>query len=247
MPRLNVRRSASPKMIRTRRRGNFQDSLHKLRAIFLLMRQCFDQLGKDLIEGHLLPVAKARFVKAYHSGEVKTYFPLYETMLSQPKGTFYLFRSANRAVYDELLSFIEAMDKNLCISNTSHRVAMVRHIANMVNEKKHNKVLEYRADPDEKIFVEGEGRSFLFAKGFKNDSPNVRVRLPAGAVPRLVAAYRFAYNGLDVSDVCLFAVHGTQMIMDIFYDRFFEGTEKVFKPEPPPTITLRSLAPPGLV
>ena len=210
-------------------------------------RQCFDQLGKDLIESHLLPVAKAKFVRDYNSGKMRTYFPLYETMLSQPNGIFRLFKSANRAVYDELHSFITAMDKNYCISNTSHRVAIVRVVADMVNEKKHNKVLEYRVAPGEKTFIEGEGGSFLFAKGFKNDNPHVRVMLPAGAVPRPVAAYRFAYNGLDVSDVCLSAVHGTQMIMDIFYDRFFEGTEKVFKPEPPPTITVSSIRPPGLI
>jgi hypothetical protein len=210
-------------------------------------RQCFDQLGRDLIEGHLLPVAKPKFIRDYESGEMSTYFPLYESMLLQPKKVFHQFKSANRAIYDELHSLIMAMDKNLSISNTRHRVAMVRVIAAMVNEKKHDTVLEYRADPDEKSFVEGEGGSFLFAKGFKNDHPNVRIMLPVAAIPRPVAAYRFACNGLDVSDVCLFAVHGTQMIMDIFYDRFFEATEKVFKPEPPPTITVSSTPPPGLV
>jgi hypothetical protein len=90
------------------------------------------------------------------------------------------------------------MDKNLSISNTSHRVAMVRLIADMVNEKKHDKVLEYRSDAGEKIFIEGERGSYLFSKGFTNDHPNLKVMLPADAIPREVAAYRFACNGLEV-------------------------------------------------
>jgi hypothetical protein len=195
----------------------------------------------------LLPIAKLKFAKDYENGKVRTYFPLYQAMLVEPNRTFHQFKSTNRAIYDELHSLIMAMDKNLSISNTSHRVAMVRVIADMVNEKKHDKVLDYRSDADEKVFIEGERGSYLFSKGFTNDHPNLKVMLPAGAIPREVAAYRFACNGLEVSHVCLFAVHGTQMLMDIFYSRFFEATEPVFKPEPPPTITLSTTPPPGLV
>lgn len=201
-------------------------------------RECFDHLGQDLIEGHLLSFAKRSFRDSYVNGKSRHYFPFYSTQLSNQKWAFAQFKTVNRAIFDELLAFTTAVENNQFLINTSHEAKKFRVIQEMVNEKKHSRVLAYEAAEGEKIFVEGANGSFLFDKGFRNNNPNMQMVLPDGFKPRKVAAYRFACNGLDVSHLCLFASHATAMIMDVFYNRFFQATEPVFKPEPPPVITV---------
>lgn len=88
------------------------------------------------------------------------------------------------------------------------------------------------------VFVEGATGSFLFPENLRNGDPRFSVRLPENPVGRRAVAYRFAYNGLDVADTRLYAVHATQQVMDAFYDKFFASTpERAYKPEPPPVVT----------
>jgi hypothetical protein len=155
------------------------------------------------------------------------------SMLEQPKRIFHQFKKANRDIYDRLEWFVKGIELNGLLPNTFFQMQRFRLVADMVNEKKHSRVIEYNVEPNEKIFVGSEGDSFLFDKDFRNDHPNIRVRLPVNSSARRVAAYRFAANGIDVYDLCLFAVHATQIVMDVFYDAYFEPGEKVFKPDVP--------------
>jgi hypothetical protein len=220
-------------------------------------RECFDHLGKDLIEAHLLPVADAKLAADYKSGKMTssksgdliTYFPYYTSMLEQPHRLFHRFKKANRAIYDKLGWFVGGIDRNGTLPGTSFRMRQFRTVADMVIEKKHGRVMygrtmEYNVEPGEKLFMQDGDSSFVFDKGFRNDNPNFKIVLPPDAPSRLVPAYRFTGSGIDVYDLCLFAVHGTQLVMDTFYDAFFEPTaERAFKPDIP-TITVSDKPPP---
>ena len=206
-------------------------------------RECFDHLGRDLIECHLVPVAKPSFRIAYIGGKIRQYFPFYPGQLSNPQAAFHQFKTANRSIYDELRFLVDAMDNNLSLLNTSHAVRKFRIIQEMVNEKKHSRVLAYDSVANERMFVQGSSGSCLFDKDFRNDHPNIQILLPRGFSSKRVAAYRFSCNGMDVSDLCLFASHATAMLMDLFYDKFFSATAPVFQPEPPPTITVSDSPP----
>ena len=199
-------------------------------------RECFDRLGKDLIEHHLLPALPVDTVARYK--KKKSYFPLYPDQLLKPDSVYSEFKVFHPGVYSELSLFVEAMEQDQTLGETKFRVKNFGVIANMVNEKKHDDVLEWREDKDEKVAMQANIGAFVFDKSSPNDNPFVRVVIPADAVTRKVPAYRFASNGLDVPELCLFAAFATPMLMDIFYDRWFSPTDrKVFQPEPPPIVT----------
>lgn len=201
-------------------------------------RECFDHLGKDLIEGRLLPYSSQKFQRDYAAGRGKHYFPYYPTQLTNPKGSaFAEFKKINRPIFDELLAFVYAIEQKQCIYNTSHQVGQFRIIQEMVNDKKHSHVLEHKVGDKDKVFVYSKSGSYLFDADFRNDDPNMQIVLPEDRVTRRVGSYRFAHNGISVEHLCLFACHGTAMVMDIFYDKYFQATEKVHKLEPPPVVT----------
>ncbi len=205
--------------------------------------ECFDHLACDLIEHYLLSGNRASLRNQYEKRGA--YFPFYLGQLIPGRpGLFPHFRDVYRPIYDALRDFVRAMDQNLTLPGTSLQVRKLRIIRQMVNEKKHSRVLEYQAVQGERLFVEGENGSFLFLdKNFRNDHPAVRIALPEGQARR-VPAYRFACNGSDVAETCGTAVHGTQMMIDRFYDLFFAPTpERAYKPEPPPIVMRMPMSP----
>jgi hypothetical protein len=204
--------------------------------------ECFDHLGQDLLEFHLLPNAPESLRKRYEAGKVTSYFPFYLPQLLNKEAVFSQFKAINPWIYDQLREFVRAMDSDLLLMNY-HRTRLFRTIKQMVNEKKHSRVLRYEAIPNEKVFVAGSESTFIFDKGFRNDNPMLRIVLPEAAVQKRAPAFRFVSNSMDVSDLCHFAVLATPHVMDTFYDRFFLGGIKVHKPDPAPTITTKLCTP----
>lgn len=100
-------------------------------------RECFDHLGLDLIEKHLLPTTGAAFVADYHSGRSAHYFPFFATQLSSPKNAFQKFKQVNPAVFTEVETLIVAMDAKAKLPMTDFDAADFRTLREMVNDKKH--------------------------------------------------------------------------------------------------------------
>jgi hypothetical protein len=65
------------------------------------------------------------------------------------------------------------------------------------------------------------------------------VLLPTENKPKLAPDYIFPFNNQDIMSFTSSAIHTTRIVMDIFYDAFFELGEKVNKPEVP-TITFHT-------
>lgn len=206
-------------------------------------RECFDHLGRDLIEGHLLPHAKASFVRMYNDGKVKCYFPFYLSQLTQEKERFAFFglKAVNPTLYGELLRFVQAIDAGQFLANTSFNVRLFRVVQELVNEKKHSRLTEYHAAPNEKLFYEGPSSGVLLDRQALEQQGALQVDVQFSGIepkaPRAVPAFKFTATGHEVSELCLFAVRATGIVMDIFYDKFFAPSESVQVQDAVPTVT----------
>jgi len=193
-------------------------------------RECFDYLAHDLIDGYLLPVASAKFTQSYKNGKEKTYFPFYEGQLTQARWPWHQFKTVDKAVFDHLASFIYAMDQHQVVGCTLFSARDFRVIQEMVNEKKHSKVLQYNAVADAAVFHKGPMGSIVLDKATAS-IPGLKVGEEfGGGKPKSVPEFRFAMNGRSVLDLCLFAVAATRTVMDWWYETHFQPTGQRINP-----------------
>ena len=213
-------------------------------GILATTRECFDHLAKDLIEEILLPHTTDSIRNEYNKGQKgkykSTYFPFRLGQIkSQSSNIFSLSSKHHPGLHVHLKQFIEAIDNDLCIANTVLRVRTLRDLVDIVNSKKHSTIIEYKRRENEKLFLRGQSGSYMFDKDFRNDDPSFRVLLPTDAKPKLAPDYIFPFNNQDIMDFTKSSIHVTKMVMDIFYDAFFEEGERVNKPDIP-TVTFHT-------
>ncbi len=183
-------------------------------------RECFDHLAIDLIEEHLLPTADAAFVAEYHSGRSSHYFPFFGTQLNNPKNAFQRFEQVNPAVFPEVKTLISAMDAKAKLPMTNFDAADFRILREMVNDKKHSRVMEYQVVADQSVYARGPMGMVIMDKS-QFSVPGMRIGGAFGGhSPKSVPAYRFA-NGKDIPHFCLFATRATAIVMNNFYVKFF--------------------------
>jgi hypothetical protein len=206
--------------------------------ILATTRECFDHLAKDLIEEVLLPHTTDTTRNEYSKGQKgkykSNYFPFRLGQIkNQATNIFSLSSKFRPDLHAHLAQFIEAIDNDFCISNTSLRVRVLRDLVDIVNSKKHSTIIEYKRRDDQKLFIQGGSGAYMFDKDFRNDDPSFRILLPTDAKPKLAPDYIFPFNDQDIMNFASSCIHTSKMVMDIFYDAFFEPGEKVDKFEIP--------------
>ncbi len=191
-------------------------------------RECFDHLGMDIIEGHVLPGADEKLRRAFRLGRLKTYFPFFRSQLEQPKFPFHRLKQIRRSLYDELELLIEATEQNFAIEGLSgDGLKTLLVVRKMVNEKKHSHVLRYEGQSQQKYFFERarDGLVCVLTSDVRGTLGH-RIEGLDEATLKSVPGYRFS-NGQDVWHLCGFCVGATTWIMNRFYDRHFQSSPRI--------------------
>ena len=195
----------------------------KAEGILSNARECFDYLAHDLIEGYLVPVASPQFVANYRSGKGKFYFPFYAGQLKQNQWPWCQFKTVDKGVFDHLRGFIDAMDQRQLLANTSLAAQDFRVVQELVNEKKHSKVSQFDAIIDAAVFYQGPVGSILLNKATASIAGLEVGAEFGGGNPKSVPEFRFAANGRQVDRLCRFAVTATKIVMDWWYETYFQS------------------------
>lgn len=183
-------------------------------------RECFDHLGLDLIEAHLLPSVDAAFIADYRAVKGTHYFPFFSTQLSNRKNAFQRFKQVSPAIFSELETLITAMDAKAKLPMTMFDAADFRVLREMVNDKKHSRVIEYQVVADQSVYARGLAGMVIMDKS-QFSVPGLKIgEAFGGRSPKSVPAYKFA-NGKDIPNFCLFATRATAIVMNNFYSKFF--------------------------
>jgi len=194
--------------------------IHAAAEVVATARETFDYLGQDIVEHYLLPNTKnAKLKKDHAAGKLKAYFPFHEPQVKALHGNFHELKSIRPSLYSDLLKFVEGIAAKRLIPNTLFNYSRFMELKNMVNEKKHDRLLAVVSEGNQEILVEGNDLSILIPKR-KQQGWNTLVVQP-GMEMKEVTEYRFAYNNEEVSDFCLFAAKATEIVVGEIYANHF--------------------------
>ena len=193
--------------------------IHAAADVVATARETFDYLGKDIVEYYMLPNTKnSKLKKDYAAGKLKVYFPFHEPQVKSPNGIFHELKSIRPNLYLDLLKFVEGIAEKRQVPNTVFNYGWFMNLKDMVNEKKHDRLLAIASEDNQEILVEGDGLQMIFKKKYLG---GYTIVVEAGMDTKEVTEYRFTYNNVEVAEFCEFAVKVTETVISEFYANHF--------------------------
>ena len=194
--------------------------VHASAEILSTVRECFDYLAQDIFECHILPFTTNQKLKNnYADGKLKVYFPYYESQVNKPGTVFSELNTINALLYKVLLDFTHSIANNAPIPNTLFTYKILLDVKEMVNEKKHDKLIGIVSGTDRELLVESNSKKMLLP--LSNQSGWYYFLAEPGAVVQKASEYRFSFNNQEVGKFCLFATKSTELVIKDLYQAHF--------------------------
>lgn len=195
--------------------------VHTCADIISTARECFDYLGLDVLEGFIVPsTMNSKIKNAHANGTLRAYFPFFHSQLTKTDSIFIELKSHAPALYQDLLDFTSRIAAGAPIPDTLFSHQMLADVRDMVNEKKHDKLLAVVSEADAEFLVVNPTLSMILPiKGQKGWSS---FAVQPGTQVERVTEYRFAFNDQEVGKFCLFATNATERIIFDLYAGHFE-------------------------
>lgn len=195
--------------------------VHTCADILSTARECFDYLAQDIIECYIIPsTSNPKIKKDHSSGKLRCYFPYYESQINKPESPFFELATASAPFYQSLLDFTRSIARNVTIPNTRYTYKMLLDVKDMVNEKKHDKLIAVVSNADGEYLIENE--SIRMVLPLQSQSGWSYFAVEPGTSVQRVAEYRFAYNNQEVGKFCQFATKATEHVIGELYDFYFD-------------------------
>lgn len=193
--------------------------VHAAADVLSNSRECFDYLGQDILETHILPLTQNTDLLTKHKqGKIKAYFPFYESQLKK-KAIYAELRATAPALHTRLLSFASDINRNNKIPNTLFKCGLFEELRDIVNHKKHDRLIAVVSEKESEFLIEQPGMKMLIPRdgqqGWKSFS------VSPGTEVSKVSEYRFEFNKREVADFCMFAYRATELVTKGFYEEFF--------------------------
>jgi len=194
--------------------------VHSCADIISSVRECFDYLGQDIIAEYVIPkTTNTKTLTAYANGTLRAYFPYFQGQLTKADSIFHELKSHTPTLYQDLLDFTNRISAKATIPVTLFNYQMLADIRDMVNEKKHDKLLAVVSEADGEYLIENSAVSMIIPIKAQKGWSSFAVE-PGTRVER-VAEYRFAHNDQEVGEFCLFATNATERVIGSFYADHF--------------------------
>jgi hypothetical protein len=194
--------------------------VHTAADIISTVRECFDYLGQDIIECYILPNTQTLRVRADHAaGKLKVYFPYYEPQVTRTDSVFNELSAIAPVLFRDLVYFTKSVASGSSIPNTLFTYQMLLDVKDMVNEKKHDKLIGIVPEGDQEFLIENEGLKAIIP--IKGQSGWSSFSVVPGTTVSKVTEYRFEHNGHEVGKFCLFSINAARIVISNFYDRHF--------------------------
>lgn len=175
--------------------------------------ECFDYCAKDIYERYLSDKLNPKEKKG-----LKVYFPFYEN-----QNFLTLLQKYKKPVYNFLLETIKKADKNEAIPNSLSRYSIAREVRSLVNNKKHDKVIEVNIQGSPDLLVESEHEIKMWMSIEEQQIPpgqGIEILPGANKKAKIVPSYRLKENNQEVSGFCGSAIGNAEYILDAVYRKF---------------------------
>jgi hypothetical protein len=194
--------------------------VHSAADIISAVRECFDYLGQDIIECYIVPNTQIPKVRTdYATGKLKAYFPYYEPQVMRTSSVFFELKKIAPALFQALLDFTRSIDSGSQIPDTLFTYQMLVEVKDMVNEKKHDKLIGVVSEGGQEFLIESKDVTVLIP--IKGQSGWSSFSVMPGSRVSNVTEYRFEHNNQEVSKFCLFSMNATRRVISEFYDSYF--------------------------
>ncbi|MEK6581488.1 MAG: hypothetical protein AABZ25_03795 [Nitrospirota bacterium] len=194
--------------------------VHTAADIIVTVRECFDYLGQDIIDCYIVPNTQDPRVRKDHAaGKLKAYFPYYESQVTRADSVFNELSTIAPPLFSDLVAFANAIASGASIPNTLFTYQMLLDVKDMVNEKKHDKLIGVVSDREQEFLIENE--NFKAIIPIKGQSGWSSFSVVPGTQVSKVTEYRFEYNDQEVGKFCLFSTNATRaVILDLYAKHF---------------------------
>ena len=194
--------------------------VHTASEIIATVRECFDYLGQDIIEFYVIPYTQnSRIQSDYNTGKLRAYFPLHQSQVNGSGKLFNEVQHGSPQLYNDLVNFTDSIANNASIPNTLFEYSVFLEVKDMVNEKKHDKLIAVVSNEKQEHLIENETAKIIIPiqeqVGWNTFS------VSPGTLVKQATEYRFDYNKKEVGRFCLFAVKATELVINKFYADHF--------------------------
>ncbi len=194
--------------------------VHTAADIIATARECFDYFGQDIINCYIVPNTRNPRVRRNHAtGKLKAYFPYYESQVIRADSFFSELSTIEPALFSDLVSFAKSIDSGSSIPNTLFTYQMLLDVKDMVNEKKHDKLIGIVPEEEQEFLIENENLKAIIP--IKGQSGWSSFSVVPGTKVSKVTEYRFEHNDQEVGKFCLFATNATRFVITDFYAKHF--------------------------
>jgi hypothetical protein len=112
--------------------------------------------------GYILPNTKnQKILQAHTNGSLKTYFPYYSMTNHQADSVFCELTTIAPELHKDLLDFASFVANSAPIPNTLFNYKLLADVRDMVNEKRHDKLIAVVSAADAEYLIERPGLSIL--------------------------------------------------------------------------------------
>lgn len=187
-------------------------------------RECFDYCFYDIFEKFVLPFTNInKLIIKNKVGQIKLYFPIFEKQFVTNNGSYLKIildelNKYNPNLYKYLYDLTKKIENNYDVINTGYKYGTILELINMVNQKKHNKLLAIKNESNQNLFIENHGFKVVFP--LKNSSIKT-FEVPKNSIVELIDEFIFEYNNINILDFCMHVVLTSKIILNEIYKNYF--------------------------
>ncbi len=180
-------------------------------------REVFDYCANDIVDVHISP-NDADIASKLASGKLRCYYPFYKTQLTKKGSVFSKLKDLNRPLHNHLFSIAASIEANKQRPDTLMNYGSLQNMSEMVNQKKHNKLLAVKPSGSETVYSQSPSVKFMIPKGQQVGVSYIQ--LPPDAKHTVGDTYVFEFNKEDVMKFSMTCKNLTRLIMDDIYNKF---------------------------
>jgi hypothetical protein len=193
--------------------------VHTASDIMSTSRECYDYCAQDILDIIIIPnTSNQRLIDRYKNHSLHVYFPFHENQLTNNHNPFFELRAISPDFYNYLITLAQNIETNKQIPNTLFLFGDVLLLKDMVNEKKHNRLIAIEKNEDQEVLVENPSMKMVIP--IKEQKGWNRIQVSPGSNLSKVVEFRFEAIDKEIAMFCMFATESTRIILDDIYSKY---------------------------
>ncbi|HZG29910.1 MAG TPA: hypothetical protein VE079_15760 [Ensifer sp.] len=180
-------------------------------------REALDYIASDIVDQCIVPFDQDT---ANNRTKIKCYYPLYKAQLTKPSAVFQKLKAYNLQLHSRLFSIAASIENSVVRADTTLNYKCLRELADMVNQKKHDRLLAVTQKPGSTVYVKNDNIQMMFdldqQKGIN------AFHVPDSYQHVLGNNYIFEYNKEYVLDFTMSCRSLTRLIAKDLYGPFLQ-------------------------